>query len=95
MNISDRMVLVVARESADLPRLAGSESPMKNPCGSIGRMIAAEVLEGGGSAQIPVRDIKLAIDNIDGVRAVLDSFDLFDSASREPLLSFLLKRAGA
>lgn len=92
MKSTDRMVLVVARASADLAQLAGDGSRMKVPCGSIGPIIAKKVLDGGGQAQVRAADIKMSIDNEEGLHAVLDNFDLFDGRTREPLLNFLLKK---
>lgn len=91
MKNPDRLVLVVARDGADLAKLAGDESPLKVPCGNIGPQIAKKVLDGGGKAQIRAADIKMSADNNDGLHALLDNFDLFDDHTRESLLNFLLK----
>ena len=91
MKNPDRIVLVVARASADLVKLAGSESPMKVPCGNIGPIIAKKVLDGGGKAQIRATDIKRSIDNSEGLHAILDNFDLFDERTGESLLNLHLE----
>lgn len=91
MKKTNRMVLVVARGSADLVMLASRESPMSAACGSMGRMIAEKVLDGGGKALIPAVDIKMSIDNPEGMHAMLDNFDLLDERTREPLLYILIK----
>lgn len=85
------MVLVVARHGIDLVKLSSSESTMSIPCGAIGRMIAAKVLDGGGKAMVRARDIKMAIDTTDGVNAIHDNFNLLDERTQEPLLYLLLK----
>jgi hypothetical protein len=87
----ERMVLVVAREIADLVKLSSSESPMNVPCGAVGRIIAKKVLDGEGKALVRASDIKMSIDNTDGVHAILDNFDLFDERTSEPLLYLLIK----
>ncbi len=86
----NRMVLVVAREGADLESLAGPKSSLKNPCGNIGRIIAERVLDGRGKASMPAGDIKMAVDTTSGVNAILDNFDLFDERTQQPLLFHLL-----
>lgn len=91
MKNPNRMVLVEAREGADLVNLSSSGSPMIVPCGVVGKMIAMKVLEGGGKALIRASDIKISVDTADGVNAILDNFDLFDERTQEPLLHFLLK----
>jgi hypothetical protein len=87
----DRMVLVVARDGADLVKLSSSGSPMSVPCGLMGPIIATKVRDAGGQALISVGDIRVAIDTTDGLNAVLDNFDLLDERTRGPLLHLLMK----
>jgi hypothetical protein len=87
----DYMVLVMARSGADLVKLSSSDSPMKGPCGTIGPIIAKEVLDGNGQALVPLSYIQTAIDTTDGVNALLDNFDLTDPHTRSPLLFALIR----
>ena len=84
-------VRVHIRNGVDLYLLVSAESPLKVPCGSIGRSIAQRVLEGGGVASIPLSDIRMAIDTQDGVNAIMDNFNLEDPKTLRPLLFELLR----
>ncbi|WP_153043164.1 hypothetical protein [Xanthomonas nasturtii] len=85
------MVLVVARKNAILEILSGPGSPLKGPCGASGKIIAREVLDGGGRALVEVSKIRMAIDTIDGVNAIFDNFDLVDKDSGMPIVHKLMK----
>lgn len=84
-------VLVRARKGVDLALLASNKSPLENPCGAIGRIIAEHVLNGNGVATVRADDLKMAFDNHDGVNAIMDSFDLEDPTTNNPLLFELLR----
>lgn len=90
-NSGNRMVIVIARTTADPALLAGQPSPLDNACGAMGRSIAEKVRAGGGKARVPVRDIRIAIDTTDGVNALTDNFDLIDEQSQSPLLHALIR----
>ncbi len=87
----NRLVLVRVREGVNLPLLASNKSPLENPCGAIGPMIAEYVLKGNGVAMVDAGDLKMAFDTNDGVNAIMDCFDLEDPTTNNPLLFELLR----
>lgn len=90
-NDKKKLVLVRAREGVNLPLLASNVSPLENPCGAIGRIIAEHVLNGNGVATVCAGDLKMAFDNHDGVNAIMDNFELEDPVTNNPLLFELLR----
>lgn len=90
MNAQEPKVTAVARKGIDLHNLARHDGPLANPCGAIGPSIAREVLDGNGKAEISMLDLKIAIDTQDGVKSILDNFELYDPKSQTPLIWFLI-----
>ena len=86
-----KLVQVRVRPGVNLPLLASDRSPLINPCGAIGRIIAEHVFNGNGVATVSTSDLKMAFDNQDGVNAIMDSFDLEDPTTNNPLLFELLR----
>lgn len=90
MAAKELRVIVVARQGADLSRLSRSDGPLAVPCGVIGASIAKAVMSGEGKAEIPLLDLKIAMDTQSGVEAIMDNFELYDSKTKAPLLHLLI-----
>ena len=87
---SERLIRVRARESANLEELAKRDSPIKIPCGNAGPLIARQIIEGGGRAEVSLGLVRTATDTQDGVEAIFDNFILEDKKTRKPLIHMLL-----
>ncbi len=94
MDLNTQMVRVRPRDTVDMARLeelAQSGNPISVLCGVAGPSIARQIIEGGGSAEIKLSVIRLAIDTQDGVEAIFDHFVLEEPKSRAPLVHWLLR----
>lgn len=86
MNTKEVKVAVVVREGVDLNNLARHDGPLAHPCGTLGPYIAKAVLHGNGKAEISLLNIQAAIDTQEGVESILDNFQLYDTATKHPLV---------
>lgn len=87
------VVRVSARDGVDVQKLAGPESPLEVPCGSVGPLIARDVLAGKGKAMISLSTLRTATDTQEGVEAIFDHFVLSDAKTGEPLFYALAKES--
>lgn len=90
MSLKEATVTISPRLGVDLDNLTDSDGPLSVPCGSAGTSIARKVKEGNGKANIQLSLLKIAMDNQDGVEAILDNFELTDSKTLKPMLFILI-----